>query len=795
MNLRHFISLQFGLFLLSFMHLLLSSDVMTLASGGTSRCPIVVPSLATNAELFAANEMSYYLERVTGAKFKIVEERDNHSSSAIYIGFSRYALDNNIGSDKYLNEEWHIKMIRGNLVIVGGGPRGALYGVYEFLERYCGVYWFSADCEVFSGKQNFVISDIDVRGKPAIPLRYIASAWYRQRPTADRNDRYLLFVSRNKGNALSARNSKLGFSASVGSPGSAHTFGYYVSAKNLYEKSPDFFSMGPTGNRDGKSMVDDFSSYQLCLTSNDLRQYLLKRLHDYIEGDRRACLENGSPFPLVYLFEQNDLASYICLCSNCRAVVDAEGSPSALVVDAANWLADHIKIDYPDVFIQTMAYTCTENPPKNIRPHDNVIIRVADLYSVSDPCRPLTHPSNRSQHDLIKKWSTISSRIAIWDYWKTFDGKNFPYVNARSVIDDIRFFRENKVISIMAECEDFCGRGSYNNDLQSFYDFKVWVGYRAMSNPDESFDDLLRIFSSGFYGDSAARVMIDYYKHIESAVGGSGEKFISPVQFREYLTPEFFKKSYELINRALSVCGEGVYRRNVLREKLVLNASLCDNWDGIERNSMRRGSPIGWTRAIAADQLRMDWEEYVSFGVFSSDFSSEIIRDIRSEAELFSVAPPLPRPFSDYPSDKLVDLLWTKFPSGRAVITPDLSAAGGKCLKLISPDIISDDFFQMGLYDSRSKEHGPILKLRQMDLPRDDKYHFYNVGTYTVKPGTKLWFPWIWYVQMPLDMVFDPLEPGQEWSIFVSLRFSGIPSGEIQSVSMDRVILVKGLAP
>ena len=53
----------------------LSAGDLLIASEGKARLPIVLPRVANEVEQAAAEELASYLERVTGARFKIKKEQ------------------------------------------------------------------------------------------------------------------------------------------------------------------------------------------------------------------------------------------------------------------------------------------------------------------------------------------------------------------------------------------------------------------------------------------------------------------------------------------------------------------------------------------------------------------------------------------------------------------------------------------------------------------------------------------------------------------------------------------------
>jgi len=49
---------------------------------------------------------------------------------------------------------------------------------------------------------------------------------------------------------------------------------------------------------------------------------------------------------------QNDNTSNLCLCPNCKALSDREGSESGALLDYVNHVARGLKVEFPDVAVQ-----------------------------------------------------------------------------------------------------------------------------------------------------------------------------------------------------------------------------------------------------------------------------------------------------------------------------------------------------------------------------------------------------------------------------------------------------------
>ena len=75
---------------------------------------------------------------------------------------------------------------------------------------------------------------------------------------------------------------------------------------------------------------------------------------------------------------QNDWAG-ACECPDCKALDEAEGSHSGTMLSFANYLAEKIEPEFPNVAVDTFAYQYTRKPPKTIRPRPNVIVRLCSI--------------------------------------------------------------------------------------------------------------------------------------------------------------------------------------------------------------------------------------------------------------------------------------------------------------------------------------------------------------------------------------------------------------------------------
>jgi alpha-glucuronidase len=95
---------------------------------------IVIPVQAELMEHKAAQQLQYYLYRMSGVNLPVVMEREYSGNRGIYIGRTDYASTLEVDFD-FLEEDGYAYRRQGdNLVIAGGSRKGVLYGVYDLLE-------------------------------------------------------------------------------------------------------------------------------------------------------------------------------------------------------------------------------------------------------------------------------------------------------------------------------------------------------------------------------------------------------------------------------------------------------------------------------------------------------------------------------------------------------------------------------------------------------------------------------------------------------------------------------------
>ncbi|MBM4047810.1 MAG: DUF4838 domain-containing protein, partial [Planctomycetes bacterium] len=314
-----------------------------------------------------------------------------------------------------------------------------------------------------------------------------------------------------------------------------------------------------------------------------VRRLVLGRLREFIAADRERAAKTGFPPPQVYDISQND-NHWMCQCPDCAAMSEREGSESGPVIDFINAIADGIRPDHPDLFVQTFAYSITEKPPKTLRPRDNVIIRIAELNAEwgreSDLFHPITHKTNRAQLERLQGWARIARNIAEWDYWIQYSPNDkfpTPYAPIACIPPDLATFHRHGVRTVYVECEE--------PERTSFYALKRWLGFQLLQDPQRPAEPLLQTFFTGYYGPAAAK-MREYLAFMQDSIAAVDANMSAMKNYaRPYLTLPFYLTCEQLLDEAeVLAASDTKALLHVRRERIPVDAGLFHTWADLTRN-------------------------------------------------------------------------------------------------------------------------------------------------------------------------------------------------------------------
>jgi len=493
---------------------------LTLANKASSEFAIVIAKDASPSTRYGAEELQRFLKQMTGAQLPIRGDDESVTTHEIILGDNAHLrkLGLRIDFDRLGSEGYVIRTAGGHLVIAGGELRGNLYGVYGLLEDHLGCRWFTPTVSRIPKRDTLVIKPIDETRIPVLE--------YREPFVKDCFDGD--WCARNRMNSSAASlEARHGGKVRFGRGMFVHTFNRLVPPDKYFDAHPEYFS-----EVNGKRIREHT---QLCCTNEDVIRICTEQMRKRMRED---------PDAFVFSLSQNDWANY-CECSNCRAVVEREGSQIGPALALVNRVAEALEKEFPGKAIETLAYSWSRKPPKTLKPRPNVIIRLCSIECCfMHPLATCDRESNRAFVRDLQGWAKVADRLWIWDYVTSFSDYLAPFPNLRVRDDNIRLFAKNHVTGIFEQ-------DVYTTVNGELSPLSGYLNAKLLWDPSYDEDRAINEFLDGVYGQ-AARPIRAYIDLIHDKVANENIHANIGVQARTapYLTNTLLEKATALWDAA-----------------------------------------------------------------------------------------------------------------------------------------------------------------------------------------------------------------------------------------------------
>lgn len=495
---------------------------------------ILPENIAVHSDIpFAAQEMADYLRRITGRPVSLGGE-----------GFPIRITAGQAG-----DEAFRVAIGEQGIEIHGNSVRGAVYGVYDFLERDLGCRFLAEDCEVVPDRPALAVEEGTRACAPAFAYREVY--W---RGALD--GRFALKCRLNSARADIPDE----WGGRVAFYNYSHTFDELVPPSVYFADHPEYFSLV-----DGKRLGE---KTQLCLTNPEV-------LRICIEGVRGWMRDN--PDCTIFSVAQNDWYSP-CTCEACRAVDEREGSMAGSLLHFVNSIADAVAEAFPRNFLHTFAYLYTRKAPRYVRPRPNVIVRLCTIescfshpldacaYAVDDidvmetsarVFQPTAHPFVED----LKAWGEVCDTLYIWDYTTNFANYLQPFPNLHVLQPNLRLFRRHGVKGVFEQ-------GNYApGQCGAFGGLKIYLLSKLLWDPDVNVPLHTAEFVIGYYGRSAAKPVQDYLDLMQRAAMRGHMSLFDGAE-AAYLDDETLRAGEALLRGARDGAETPVQRERLERELL-----------------------------------------------------------------------------------------------------------------------------------------------------------------------------------------------------------------------------------
>lgn len=496
---------------------------------------IVVSPNASVTEKTASRELKNYLEQISGATFNLSSTRGHRN---IYVGYEKiFSIFREVKPYQDSSEGFTIKKIGHDLVIYGGRERGTMFGVYRFLQEFLGVQWYTPDFTKVPPKNRYELESINFSEAPRIKYRS-TDFYYAQ------NIPWLAHNMMNTG-----RTSITNDYGIVSRYWGTHSLARLLPASKYYKTHPEYFAY-----RNWHRVEYG----QPCLSNPDVLKIVTKEIMAVIDQ---------YPNYLFYDVSQLDNQTF-CMCSSCAKIEKKYGGHSGLMIWFVNQVARRIKQRYPNKYIGTFAYQYTRHAPVNIKPEDNVIVRLCDIECCF--AHPLSSECN--EHNVafikdLKDWSKISKNLYIWDYIVNYGNYMAPFPNIQVLGPNLKTFAKYGVVEVFEEAQS----ETLGN---AFEELKCWVLAQLMWNPDQNTNKLVATFINDYYG-SAAKDVIDYYNLCLKLIRNDSHMTCFSDPNKPPFTDEFIDKAYRILDKALSHANSETISERVRKVMLQPMALEC----------------------------------------------------------------------------------------------------------------------------------------------------------------------------------------------------------------------------
>ena len=444
---------------------------------------LILPGDATAIEVRAAEILNGYWEKITGRMLcSAVEGSGGDHLSGIWLGntqkYSWLPLPEHDGVNIFCDGK--------NIVLRGGKGRGLVNAVFSLLNEDMGCRFYAADAEIIPYLKYAII--VNRNYSPQLKLR---DPYYFTSFNAD-------WSLRNRTNAPDAAVvPELGGHACYpgkdghvwhGNTFFVHTYHQLLPPSIYFAAHPEYYQL----NEDGERIAG-----QLCETNPVVQR---------IAAEKALSVLRENPHVNLIDISRID-GGGCCQCASCKALNAQEKSEAASMLALVNFVAEQVEMEFPEVTVSTLAYLETVKLPENIRPRDNVAIRLCnDKCSWPHPFTPVRRHEEMAQ--IAGDWAGVCKKLHVWDYNVNFSHYPAPMPNLDVIADNIRFWVECHAEALMTQ-------GAYQSTAGERDLLRSWVIAQLMWNPELELDDLVQDFIWGYFG-VAAPYILEYTRHLDT---------------------------------------------------------------------------------------------------------------------------------------------------------------------------------------------------------------------------------------------------------------------------------------
>ena len=518
-------------------------DASLIAENGIAKAHIVIPNEPTNGADpllgYGAAELTNHIMLVSGADVTVTDTVQAGSLPIIIATPDNLPeleelfpedlawlrdLGNPDENTRFGDDGFAIRQLNGKLYIFGATPRGALNGVYDFIEENLGVLWIRAENMVensiiYDQMPSVTVTKADYREKSPFNLRswtLSGNSWESE-----------MLLSRNKLNAFATTADEFIYVVQNGGYTydniglepfiTNHNIKWWIQNSPSYDPDCDeYWSTDIAGNRASSASESSQVNFWSQLTADTIADSVIAFLDKYQGEDSiqyiGICPEDFQPTS-VYP-EMNEPYEYA---PGQFVKAGSTGYLSTVFFSFLNKIAESVGNVYPDVKLHTYAYEDFLTPPL-CEPEENLYITVCPISE--DLCSPIgesTHSRANLAYQALLGWMDLTSNVQVYNYYGCYEaGTLYERPIWDRIQSDLQLYAENGFNGLVPE-----GLGdvseSIQNICQNTYSMNTmtnWIYSKLAWNPNEDVDALMQYYCEKVYGE-AAEYVLEYYRLLE----------------------------------------------------------------------------------------------------------------------------------------------------------------------------------------------------------------------------------------------------------------------------------------
>ncbi len=526
-----------------------------ITENGVAAAHIVLFDGADQLEKYASEELAYHIKKVSGADVTVTNAVQKVSLPIIictpdslpeletlFPEDLAWLRDTGIegSTERWGDDGFAIRQSDNKLYIFGATPRGALNGVYDFIEDNMGVIWTRADESiglVYDEMPTIEIAKADYREKSPFDLR----SW----TLAGNSMETQVMFSRNKLNAYALTPGEfVSLAQNGGYPYddigmepfiTNHNIKWWIKNSPLYDPNErDYWDTDAAGNH---------------VTAENSKQvnYWSEKVVDVIAASVIAFLDT---------YKESAGLTYVGVCiedNGSGRVIPEDSQPfeyapgqfvdpgaqnfeSTVFYTCLNKIARKVAEVHPDITLHTYTYNFAEICPE-CEIEDNVFLTVAPIEE--DLSSSLFDPDNIRNakiYNNIEDWKEKSTDLFFYNYYGCHYG---VAVYERPIWDLIKeqlvYYRDSGFrglvpegigdVDVVSNWYSYLTDGAFirqNPDATHTYAdgwsmnaLTFWIYSKLAWNPDEDIDTLIQTFCDKCYGDASPH-MQEYYRLLKA---------------------------------------------------------------------------------------------------------------------------------------------------------------------------------------------------------------------------------------------------------------------------------------